>query len=90
MSHLYKIRMNFLASQDYTGQARYVQRYMVERNIGKLTFSPDDDVLDVGCGTGEETKSIAAKVRSVTGRLKPRVQMQNVFQVAQGEATCQT
>ena len=59
--------MNFTASNDYYGDGRYIQREMTQRHIGKLLFRTDDDVLDVGCGTGEETKSVAANVRSVTG-----------------------
>ena len=61
--------MNVSASSDYHGDGRYVQHSVIMRNIDKLTFKPEDDVLDVGCGTGEETKIIAAKVRSVTGTI---------------------
>ena len=61
--------MNFSASSDYHGDARVVQHFVNMHNIGKLTFSSDDTVLDVGCGTGEDTKSIiAGKVGSATGR----------------------
>ena len=64
-------KMNLSATRDYHGDGRFIQRFLVRQNISKLTFRPIDDVLDVGCGTGEETKSIAATVRSVTG-IEPR------------------
>ena len=48
-------------------QFSHLQWQLTRRVIHKLDFRPDDNVLDVGCGTGEETKSIAMKVGSVTG-----------------------
>ncbi|XP_038074417.1 ubiquinone biosynthesis O-methyltransferase-like [Patiria miniata] len=59
--------MNFSASTDYHGDGRYMQHVNTMQHIHKITFRPEDAVLDVGCGTGEETKSIAGKVKSVTG-----------------------
>ena len=59
--------MNFKAVRDYLGDGTYVQRELTRRCIHKLTFRADDVVLDVGCGTGEETKDIAQLVQSVTG-----------------------
>ena len=55
--------MNFSATSDYNGDGRFLQHASIMLNISKLTFRPDDDVLDVGCGTGNETKSIAAMVK---------------------------
>ncbi|XP_022084376.1 uncharacterized protein LOC110975845 isoform X2 [Acanthaster planci] len=37
------------------------------QHIDKVTFQRGDEVLDVGCGSGEETKTIATKVKSATG-----------------------
>ncbi|XP_022079794.1 uncharacterized protein LOC110973357 isoform X4 [Acanthaster planci] len=59
--------MNFSASEDYRGDGRVVQRILIMQHIDKVTFQPGDEVLDVGCGSGEETKTIATKVKSVTG-----------------------
>ncbi|XP_022079790.1 uncharacterized protein LOC110973357 isoform X2 [Acanthaster planci] len=59
--------MNFSASDDYLGDARTTQHTIIMEHIDKLTFQPGDEVLDVGCGSGEETKTIATKVKSVTG-----------------------
>ncbi|XP_022079789.1 uncharacterized protein LOC110973357 isoform X1 [Acanthaster planci] len=59
--------MNFSASDDYHGESRIVQHSVFMQHIDKVTFQPGDEVLDVGCGSGEETKTIATKVRSVTG-----------------------
>ncbi|XP_022109715.1 uncharacterized protein LOC110989548 [Acanthaster planci] len=59
--------MNFSAISDYECHGRHLHIALVNRNKNKLTLQVDDDVLDVGCGTGVETKSIAAEVKSVTG-----------------------
>ena len=60
-------QMNFSASADYLGEGRYLQRRSVKQYIHMLTFRAEDEVLDVGCGSGEETRAIAKKVKSVTG-----------------------
>ncbi|XP_033632674.1 juvenile hormone acid O-methyltransferase-like [Asterias rubens] len=59
--------MNFSASSDYCGDARISQHTVITHNKKKLTFSPEDTVLDAGCGTGEDTKLTALKVGKVTG-----------------------
>ncbi|XP_038051452.1 juvenile hormone acid O-methyltransferase-like [Patiria miniata] len=59
--------MNFSASNDYCGDGRFFQHSVIMQHIDKLELRPEDTVLDVGCGTGEETKSMAGKVKSVTG-----------------------
>ncbi|XP_038072236.1 juvenile hormone acid O-methyltransferase-like [Patiria miniata] len=58
--------MNFSASKDYQSDGRYYQHAVIVRNLDKLTFRPEDVIIDVGCGTGEETKALARKVHSVT------------------------
>ena len=59
--------MNFSAAADYSGDGRYIQREFTRRFISKLTFRADDVVLDVGCGTGEDTIEMAKHVSNVTG-----------------------
>ncbi|XP_038072234.1 juvenile hormone acid O-methyltransferase-like [Patiria miniata] len=59
--------MNFSAIKDYKGDGRYYVHAVIVRNLDKLTFRPEDDIIDVGCGTGEETKALARKVNSATG-----------------------
>ena len=62
--------MNFSACSDYCGDARVILQLIITPNKKKLTFSPEDTVLDVGCGTGEDTKLTALKVGKVTGQLR--------------------
>ncbi|XP_038044412.1 juvenile hormone acid O-methyltransferase-like [Patiria miniata] len=59
--------MNFAASGDYRGDGRALQHAIIMQHIDKLTFRPGDEVFDVGCGSGEETKTIASKVKGVVG-----------------------
>ena len=59
--------MNFKASREYLGDATYSQREFTRQFIHKLTFRADDVVLDVGCGTGEDTIEMAKHVSNVTG-----------------------
>ncbi|XP_038044429.1 juvenile hormone acid O-methyltransferase-like [Patiria miniata] len=59
--------MNFAASGDYRGDGRALQHAVIMQYIDKLTFRPGDEVFDVGCGSGEETKTIASKVKGVVG-----------------------
>ena len=63
-------KMNFSACSDYCGDARVIQHTVITHNKRKLTFSPEDTVLDAGCGTGEDTKLTALKVGKVTGQLR--------------------
>ena len=60
--------MNFKASREYLGDATYSQREFTRQFIHKLTFRADDVVLDVGCGTGEDTIEIAKHVSNVIGK----------------------
>ena len=67
---LLRAKMNFSASSDYCGDARVILQAIITPNKKKLTLSPEDTVLDVGCGTGEDTKLTALKVGKVTGQLR--------------------
>ena len=61
--------MNFSATSDYNKEdGHFIQHGLTMRNISKLAFQPSDEVLDVGCGTGNVTKYIAKQVKRVTGR----------------------
>ena len=60
--------MNFTASADYCGDARFVQHTSIMHHINKVGPRREDAVLDVGCGSGEETAWIAQGVQSITGR----------------------
>ena len=60
--------MNFSAAADYNGDGRYRQRESTRRFINKLTFRADDVVLDVGCGTGEDTIEMAKHVSNIIGK----------------------
>ena len=63
--------MKFIASlavkHSKHGNRSIVHRVAVA-HIDKLSFHPDDVVLDVGCGTGDETVIIAANVKKVIGK----------------------
>ncbi|XP_033629255.1 demethylmenaquinone methyltransferase-like isoform X2 [Asterias rubens] len=60
--------MNFSATSDYNKEdGHFIQHGLTMRNISKLAFQPSDEVLDVGCGTGNVTKYIAKQVKRVTG-----------------------
>ena len=71
--------MNFSASDEYRGDGRVVQHSVIMQHIGKLTFRPGDEVLDVGCGSGEETKMIASVVKGVTGTRSRRSYKKAIF-----------
>ena len=60
-------KVNLVSRMCHSGEGRYLQWDLIRRVISDIKLEPKESVLHVGCGSGEETKSIATEVGSVTG-----------------------